>query len=297
MPIAFRSGFWLAVMLLVAASPAVALAQVDQQALARAIVGDDRRAAQDAFDEATRALAPEEMGPELRAALIAALERQNQVYRATAEASTAREVSGFSPPELDRLGREFWGEGYGFLVETVIGLQDREAIPALAGVPLRAHCHRDSVPVAGTMTCLWWHAAAIGEGTPFPIALTGNTPRSGVEALLGSFAWTTSSPAFLLLVRWKQERRKRRLEGVAFQRQLRLPCGWGFHHSQGSLAPRGIRKPAQDLQPGSLGSPLDIRRSHTPRRPLHSSEERACAKATCATLLTCSLDNFGPVAS
>jgi hypothetical protein len=135
---AIPSGSWLALTLVIASLPAVALAQVDQQALARAILGDDRRAAQEAFDEATRALAPEEMGPELRAALIAALERQNQVYRATAEAAVARDASGFSPPKLDRLGREFWGEGYGFLVETVISLQDREAIPALAGALLSA---------------------------------------------------------------------------------------------------------------------------------------------------------------
>jgi hypothetical protein len=135
---AIPSGPWLALTLVIAAFPPGALAQVDQQALARAIVGDDRRAAQEALDEATRALAPEEMGPELRAALIAALERQNQVYRATAEAAIAREATGFSPPKLDRLGREFWGEGYGFLVETVIGLQDREAIPALAGALLSA---------------------------------------------------------------------------------------------------------------------------------------------------------------
>ena len=136
MRIAIRSGSWLALTLVIASLPAVALAQVDQQALARAIVGDDRRAAQEALDEATRALAPEEMGPELRAALIAALERQNQVYRASAEAAVARDASGFSPPELDRLGREFWGEGYMFLQATVASLRDRETIPALTGALL-----------------------------------------------------------------------------------------------------------------------------------------------------------------
>jgi hypothetical protein len=131
-----RATILLALVLVTAALPSGGRAQVDQQALARAIVGDDRRAAQEALDEATRALAPEEMGPELRAALIAALERQNQVYRATAEAAIAWEATGFSPPKLDRLGREFWGEGYMFLQATVASLRDREAVPALTGALL-----------------------------------------------------------------------------------------------------------------------------------------------------------------
>jgi hypothetical protein len=34
-------------------------------------------------------------------------------------------------------------------------------------VPLRTHCHRDPVPIAGTMPCLWKHATALAEGAPF----------------------------------------------------------------------------------------------------------------------------------
>ena len=39
-------------------------------------------------------------------------------------------------------------------------------------VPLHTHGHGDSVPVAGTMTCLWWHATALAEGGPFRVFRT-----------------------------------------------------------------------------------------------------------------------------
>ena len=130
---AYRIILLLTLTLVVSASPAVALAQVDQQALARAIAGDDRRAAQEAFDEATRALAPEEMGPELRAALIAALERQNEAYQASMETATTREALSPRPSTINRSRLVFWGEGYGFVIEAVAALRDPQAIPALVG--------------------------------------------------------------------------------------------------------------------------------------------------------------------
>ena len=39
-------------------------------------------------------------------------------------------------------------------------------------VPLRTHCHGDSVPVAGTMTCLWGHATPLAQGAPFRVYRT-----------------------------------------------------------------------------------------------------------------------------
>ncbi len=123
---AIPSGSWLALTLVIASLPPDALAQVDQQALARAIVGGDRRAAQKALGEATRALAPEEMGPELRAALISALERENSRYRGALRATFTGD-SG----RARELYEAFWGEGYLFLIEAVGALRDSKAIPAL----------------------------------------------------------------------------------------------------------------------------------------------------------------------
>jgi len=39
-------------------------------------------------------------------------------------------------------------------------------------VPLRSPCHGDSVPVAGALTWLWWHATALAEGAPFRVYRT-----------------------------------------------------------------------------------------------------------------------------
>jgi hypothetical protein len=126
--IAIRSGSWLALTLVIAAFPHVALAQVDQQALARTILGDDSRAAQEALDAATRALAPEEMGPELRVALISVLERENSLYHAAVRASMTGHLD-----RAEELHRQSWGENHLFLIRTVGALRDPAAIPALVG--------------------------------------------------------------------------------------------------------------------------------------------------------------------
>ena len=118
----------LAVIFVLAAHPSHTTAQVDQQSLARTILGDDGRAAQEALDEATRALTPEEMGPELRAALIAVLERQGSLYHAAVRAS----MTGHSDRAEELYGK-FWGENYLFLIRTVGALRDPAAVPALVG--------------------------------------------------------------------------------------------------------------------------------------------------------------------
>jgi hypothetical protein len=125
---AYRIILLLTLTLAVGAFPAGALAQVDQQALARTILGDDGRAAQEALHEATRALAPEEMGPELRAALISVLERENSLYHTMGRA--ARMGDSDRARELEREG---WGEAHLFLIEAVGALRDPAAIPALVG--------------------------------------------------------------------------------------------------------------------------------------------------------------------
>jgi hypothetical protein len=123
---AYRIILLLTLTLVVGAFPAVALAQLDQQALARTILGDDGRAAQEALHEATRALAPAEMGPELRAALISALERENSRYHGALRAT----FTGDSDHARE-LYEAFWGEDYLFLIEAVGALRDSKAIPAL----------------------------------------------------------------------------------------------------------------------------------------------------------------------
>ncbi len=126
---------WFVALTWVLAAPlSPARAQMDQQALARTILGSDQRAAKLALDEATRALAPAEMGPELRAALIAVLERQNEVYLTYTKMMASGVVDGIEDPnEFPPAMQEFWREGYIFLVEAVIALRDPLAIPALAG--------------------------------------------------------------------------------------------------------------------------------------------------------------------
>jgi hypothetical protein len=109
------------------AFPPAAAPQTDQQALAYQILEGDDRAANDAVARAERLLREgEEVGPELRAALITALERQNRAYRDHVGMIHA----GRRDPEIERA---FWGEGYISLTSAVIMLRHPETIEALAG--------------------------------------------------------------------------------------------------------------------------------------------------------------------
>jgi hypothetical protein len=124
-----------ALSVVIASLPAVALAQVDQQALARSILGDDAYAAQVAVGRVEAVMESQGIGPELRAALITVLERQNEAYLTYKEMMASGVVDGIEdrtkfPLEM----QEFWGEGYFHLFMTVIALRDPQAIPALAGV-------------------------------------------------------------------------------------------------------------------------------------------------------------------
>jgi hypothetical protein len=109
------------------AFPPIAAAQTDHQALAQQILEGDDRAANHAVALAERLLREgEEVGPELRAALITALKRQNRAYRDHVGMIHA----GRRDPEIERA---FWGEGYISLTEAVIMLRHPETIEALAG--------------------------------------------------------------------------------------------------------------------------------------------------------------------
>jgi hypothetical protein len=138
-----------AVTLIAAALPTGALAQVDQQALARTILGGDRQAAVAAVHETTTRLPAEEVGPALREALIAALERQNRIYEAILRNAAAR-PQVHQPPlseaesaraweESNRRFGEFWREDYGTLISAVIAMRDPQAIPALVGAAGQGH--------------------------------------------------------------------------------------------------------------------------------------------------------------
>jgi hypothetical protein len=117
----------LAILLVLASLPSGVQAQADQQALARQILEGDDRAASDAVGHAERMTREgEEVGPELRAALITALERQNRAYRKHSEMQHARRRD----PEIERA---FWGEGYIILTRAVVRLRHPETIEALAG--------------------------------------------------------------------------------------------------------------------------------------------------------------------
>jgi len=126
---------WVVGLTLAVASPlSQARAQVDQHALARNLLGEDGDAALAAMHEAAMTLKAPEMGPELRAALITVLERQNKTFLTYKRMMASGVVDGIEdptefPPEM----QEFWGEGYFFLIETVISLRDPLAIPALVG--------------------------------------------------------------------------------------------------------------------------------------------------------------------
>jgi hypothetical protein len=77
-----RAILLLSVVLAIVVLPSVAASQTDQQALARQILEGDDRAANYAVARAERMLREgEEVGPELRSALITPLERQNRAYR------------------------------------------------------------------------------------------------------------------------------------------------------------------------------------------------------------------------
>ena len=123
-----------ALSMVIASLPAVALAQVDQDVLARTILGDDAYAAQVAVGRVQAVMQSEGIGPELRAALITVLERQNEVYFNYKKVFASGVLNGIDdpadyPPEMG----EFWGEGYFHLFMTVIALREPQAIPALVG--------------------------------------------------------------------------------------------------------------------------------------------------------------------
>jgi hypothetical protein len=107
----------------VALGPATVQAQVDQRALAQQILNGSARERSRAVEEA-RALGPQNTGPELRAALIAALEREGQLEAQRYHADLRGQT--LEPPELP----EFIFRLSGVVAE----LQDPAAIPALVGV-------------------------------------------------------------------------------------------------------------------------------------------------------------------
>lgn len=106
----------------VMAGPKQASAQVDQPQLARQILGSEATIRRAAVLQVER-MGSKNAGPELRAALIAALERDGEIradrYRARRRGET---LEPLEDPEL-----------VGPLTRTVAALQDPAAIPALAG--------------------------------------------------------------------------------------------------------------------------------------------------------------------
>ena len=122
-----RALAFLSVVLSIVILPSAAASQTDQQALARQILEGDDRAANHAVARAERLLREgEEVGPELRGALITALESQNRAYRDHVGMVDA----GRRDPEIERA---FWGEGYISLTSAVVMLRHPETIEALAG--------------------------------------------------------------------------------------------------------------------------------------------------------------------
>ena len=117
----------LAISLALALLPSGVQAQADQQDLARQILEDDSGVAMHAAALAGRMISEgEEIGPELRTALITVLELQNRAYRKHSEMQHAR----LRDPEIERA---FWGEGYIILTRAVVRLRHPETIEALAG--------------------------------------------------------------------------------------------------------------------------------------------------------------------
>lgn len=107
----------------VALGPTTVQAQVDQRALAQQILSGSARERSGAV-EAARALGPQNTGPDLRAALIAALEREGQVESQRYYADLRGEA--LEPPEVPELI---------FRLSAVVAeLRDPAAIPALVGV-------------------------------------------------------------------------------------------------------------------------------------------------------------------
>lgn len=105
--------------LAVTSATATVRAQVDQQTLARQILSADRGEQSRALSAAW-ALGPQNTGPELRAALITLLDRNNRIV---AEAAKRDEV-------LENLINP---EFVAHVAHVVSQLQDSQAIPALAG--------------------------------------------------------------------------------------------------------------------------------------------------------------------
>jgi len=117
----------------VALNPATVQAQVDQSVLAQQILGGNARERSRAL-EAAQALGPQQIGPEVRAALIKALERENRVqadrYHADLRGEALKPLE--DPEFIARVSR------------VVAELRDPRAIPALVGAlgtgspPIRA---------------------------------------------------------------------------------------------------------------------------------------------------------------
>ncbi len=97
----------------------IAQAQVDQHALAQQVLGTNLTEQSHAVEQA-RALGPQRTGPELRAALIAVLERNNRLVIQAAQRDEA--VESFVNPEF-----------VAQVAHVVSQLGDPMAIPALAG--------------------------------------------------------------------------------------------------------------------------------------------------------------------
>ncbi len=105
-----------------ALGPATVQAQVDQSALAQQLLGGNASERSRAL-EAARTLGPQQIGPELRAALIKALEREDQVQAQRYHADLRGEAleRQEDPEFIFRVSR------------VVAELQDPRAIPALVG--------------------------------------------------------------------------------------------------------------------------------------------------------------------
>jgi hypothetical protein len=114
-----RSAALLATVLATVLHATIVGAQVDQHVIAQQLLGDNGGERHRALDVA-QAIGPENTGPDLRAALIAVLERGNSMAVEAARRQEA--VAKFEDPEfIARVAR------------VVAGLKDPRAIPALAG--------------------------------------------------------------------------------------------------------------------------------------------------------------------
>jgi len=98
--------------------PALAQSEPDERALAQQLLGTDRRARAAAF-QAARTIGARAVGPELRAALIALLERQNRLVAEVTRRGGI--VADYEDPEF-----------MAALARFVAELQDPAAIPVLA---------------------------------------------------------------------------------------------------------------------------------------------------------------------